>query len=199
MYNDQNVYYFFHNVVCMFWYCDCKGGKNYFKKRSFRCKSSLQSWNHQGKIFHILTRKFSGPKLYLSTETLYLWMWCQWQHCLQKWLDDGVKSYPFSPRNWRYNLWNSCLQLEGYNLCPWSLHWATNLCLWNWMVKNVGGAFFILKPDNHWLFHREGQFCDICLTSNGCKHGSCKKPFECNCDQGWSGRMCSKRKKFELT
>ena len=24
-----------------------------------------------------------------------------------------------------------------------------------------------------------------------CQHGSCDKPFECNCDPGWSGSLCN--------
>ena len=36
----------------------------------------------------------------------------------------------------------------------------------------------------------EGEFCDQCIPAEGCQHGTCSEPFECNCDINWGGRHC---------
>lgn len=35
-----------------------------------------------------------------------------------------------------------------------------------------------------------GKNCDTCFPYPGCKHGTCTDPWECNCDEGWSGFLC---------
>lgn len=32
------------------------------------------------------------------------------------------------------------------------------------------------------------------MTYPGCKHGTCNKPWECNCDKDWTGTLCQKPK-----
>lgn len=39
-----------------------------------------------------------------------------------------------------------------------------------------------------------GDSCTQCLSMPGCVHGHCIKPFECRCQEGWSGMFCDKRK-----
>jgi hypothetical protein len=33
----------------------------------------------------------------------------------------------------------------------------------------------------------------------GCVHGQCIKPFECRCEDGWTGMFCDKRKSNRIT
>lgn len=33
--------------------------------------------------------------------------------------------------------------------------------------------------------------CDQCERYPGCLHGSCHKPWECLCDEGWGGLFCN--------
>lgn len=35
-----------------------------------------------------------------------------------------------------------------------------------------------------------GDNCDECFPYPGCKNGNCSKPWECNCQPGWSGFLC---------
>ena len=44
------------------------------------------------------------------------------------------------------------------------------------------------------LFWRAGQTCDHCICLTGCVHGYCNNPFECICEDGWTGIFCDKRK-----
>ena len=41
---------------------------------------------------------------------------------------------------------------------------------------------------------REGKKCDQCTKFIGCKEGSCTYPFQCNCNKGWTGKLCNKGK-----
>jgi len=37
----------------------------------------------------------------------------------------------------------------------------------------------------------QGPNCTECVTKEGCKHGTCDLPGECNCDATlWSGHLC---------
>lgn len=36
----------------------------------------------------------------------------------------------------------------------------------------------------------QGEFCNECIPAEGCQHGTCSEPFECNCDLHWGGRHC---------
>lgn len=42
--------------------------------------------------------------------------------------------------------------------------------------------------------HASDEDCSACMQLPGCVHGSCTKPFECKCEDGWSGMFCDKRK-----
>ena len=35
-----------------------------------------------------------------------------------------------------------------------------------------------------------GPDCDKCHPYPGCKHGTCRRPWECNCLPGWGGFLC---------
>ena len=37
----------------------------------------------------------------------------------------------------------------------------------------------------------EGENCDQCSLYPGCLHGTCNKPWECNCHEGWGGLFCN--------
>ena len=36
-----------------------------------------------------------------------------------------------------------------------------------------------------------GRLCNECQRYPGCQHGSCNKPWECNCLNGWGGLFCN--------
>ena len=36
-----------------------------------------------------------------------------------------------------------------------------------------------------------GRLCNECQRYPGCQHGSCNKPWECNCLSGWGGLFCN--------
>lgn len=38
-----------------------------------------------------------------------------------------------------------------------------------------------------------GADCDKCHAYPGCKHGTCRRPWECNCEPGWGGFMCDEQ------
>ena len=38
----------------------------------------------------------------------------------------------------------------------------------------------------------QGTYCDRCTTYPGCVHGTCQKPWDCNCYVNWGGMMCDK-------
>jgi hypothetical protein len=42
-----------------------------------------------------------------------------------------------------------------------------------------------------------GESCQACNRMPGCVHGSCIKPFECRCEDGWTGMFCDKREFYE--
>uniref|UniRef100_T1I9M6 Delta-like protein n=1 Tax=Rhodnius prolixus TaxID=13249 RepID=T1I9M6_RHOPR len=42
----------------------------------------------------------------------------------------------------------------------------------------------------------KGRLCDECERYPGCIHGSCKKPWECLCDEGWGGLFCNQDLNF---
>lgn len=35
-----------------------------------------------------------------------------------------------------------------------------------------------------------GTNCNECVVREGCQHGTCNEPFECNCDEFWGGNDC---------
>jgi len=35
-----------------------------------------------------------------------------------------------------------------------------------------------------------GKNCDECFAYPGCVHGTCHRPWECNCEPGWGGMLC---------
>lgn len=37
----------------------------------------------------------------------------------------------------------------------------------------------------------KGQNCDECSVYPGCHHGTCQKPWQCNCNEGWGGLFCN--------
>ena len=39
-----------------------------------------------------------------------------------------------------------------------------------------------------------GPNCTECVPYWNCQHGSCKKPWECNCDPGYFGLECNDTK-----
>ncbi|XP_056266802.1 protein delta homolog 2 [Pseudoliparis swirei] len=38
----------------------------------------------------------------------------------------------------------------------------------------------------------EGERCERCVPTPGCRHGSCQQPWQCRCEAGWGGRFCDK-------
>ncbi|XP_039995619.1 protein delta homolog 2 [Xiphias gladius] len=38
----------------------------------------------------------------------------------------------------------------------------------------------------------DGERCDRCVPTPGCRHGSCQQPWQCSCEPGWGGRFCDK-------
>lgn len=38
-----------------------------------------------------------------------------------------------------------------------------------------------------------GENCDKCHPYPDCKHGTCNKPWECNCEPGWGGLLCDEK------
>lgn len=36
----------------------------------------------------------------------------------------------------------------------------------------------------------KGATCEKCIPFPGCIHGTCKKAWECICEQGWVGNQC---------
>nr|CAD7409649.1 unnamed protein product [Timema poppensis] len=45
----------------------------------------------------------------------------------------------------------------------------------------------ILKCHSGW----KGRLCDECERYPGCLHGTCQKPWDCLCDEGWGGLFCN--------
>ncbi|CAG0913616.1 unnamed protein product [Notodromas monacha] len=43
-----------------------------------------------------------------------------------------------------------------------------------------------------------GEFCNECVPYPGCKRGTCRDPWECKCEPGWGGFLCSDRLDFCL-
>ena len=44
-----------------------------------------------------------------------------------------------------------------------------------------------------------GDNCDECFPYPGCKNGFCRKPWECRCNDGWTGFLCDQSKaKFKI-
>lgn len=41
-----------------------------------------------------------------------------------------------------------------------------------------------------------GADCDKCHPYPGCKHGTCRRPWECNCKPGWGGFLCDEELNF---
>lgn len=41
-------------------------------------------------------------------------------------------------------------------------------------------------------FGWKGMFCDECELHPGCVHGTCKLPWQCNCERNWGGLFCEK-------
>lgn len=37
----------------------------------------------------------------------------------------------------------------------------------------------------------KGRLCDECERYPGCLHGSCQKPWDCLCNEGWGGLFCN--------
>ncbi|MBN3314742.1 DLK1 protein, partial [Atractosteus spatula] len=37
-----------------------------------------------------------------------------------------------------------------------------------------------------------GQTCDQCVPYPGCLHGTCQKPWQCICEEGWVGSQCDR-------
>ncbi|CAG9836246.1 unnamed protein product [Diabrotica balteata] len=35
-----------------------------------------------------------------------------------------------------------------------------------------------------------GENCEKCYPYPGCVHGTCRRPWECNCKKGWGGMLC---------
>lgn len=50
---------------------------------------------------------------------------------------------------------------------------------------------------SHSLFFRRcrigwtGANCDECEIYPGCEHGTCSKPYTCECNSGWGGHLCN--------
>ncbi|KAK7084763.1 hypothetical protein SK128_016635, partial [Halocaridina rubra] len=42
----------------------------------------------------------------------------------------------------------------------------------------------------------KGPNCDQCIVYPGCHHGSCQKPWQCECDEGWGGLFCNQDLNF---
>ncbi|KAI8513060.1 Protein delta 2 [Branchiostoma belcheri] len=40
-----------------------------------------------------------------------------------------------------------------------------------------------------------GELCQECDLFPGCQHGTCHQPWQCNCEDGWTGRFCEKGRK----
>ncbi|XP_068457909.1 protein delta homolog 2 [Clinocottus analis] len=38
----------------------------------------------------------------------------------------------------------------------------------------------------------DGERCERCVPTPGCRHGSCQQPWQCRCEAGWGGRFCDK-------
>ena len=43
-----------------------------------------------------------------------------------------------------------------------------------------------------------GPLCKDCLVYPGCKNGSCVKPWQCNCYEGWGGLFCNQGKQSHM-
>ncbi|GFR60340.1 delta-like protein [Elysia marginata] len=41
-----------------------------------------------------------------------------------------------------------------------------------------------------------GKYCNECVPYLGCHHGTCQKPWECNCEDGWGGQLCNQDLNF---
>lgn len=40
----------------------------------------------------------------------------------------------------------------------------------------------------------QGRYCDQCIRYPGCLHGTCRQPWQCNCQEGWGGLFCNQGK-----
>uniref|UniRef100_A0A3Q3W7C4 EGF-like domain-containing protein n=1 Tax=Mola mola TaxID=94237 RepID=A0A3Q3W7C4_MOLML len=49
-------------------------------------------------------------------------------------------------------------------------------------------AVCVCRCDPGW----EGERCERCVPTPGCRHGSCQQPWQCSCEPGWGGRFCDK-------
>lgn len=47
--------------------------------------------------------------------------------------------------------------------------------------------FVFLRCNPGW----QGATCEQCIPFPGCVHGTCKKAWQCMCEQGWVGSQCN--------
>lgn len=57
-------------------------------------------------------------------------------------------------------------------------------------------SLFLLISTNRCKSGWRGSNCDECELYPGCIHGTCSKPFDCICKEGWGGLLCNQDLNF---